>query len=142
LPKLFSSAADLSDIGAAYVILRFTRMLIFRTHPVFLGGNKMGTVSLYSSDALSNASFYSTQTNQQAVQTTNATASTASAGQDTVKLSETAQVKLLYKQGESVSAIASSLGTTTKEVNDELGIEEEQALEQTLQETEALATNT
>jgi hypothetical protein len=98
----------------------------------------MGTVSLFSSDALSNSSLYSTQATQQTTQTSNFTASTASAAQDTVKLSETAQAKLLYDQGKSVSTIASSLGTTTKEINNDLGIAAEQAMEKALQETEAV----
>lgn len=97
----------------------------------------MGTVSLFSSDALSNSSLYSTQTTQQTTQTITPAASTADAGQETVRLSEAAQAKLLYQQGESVSTIASSLGTTTKEINSDLGLEVEQELEKTLQETDA-----
>ena len=103
----------------------------------------MGTVSLFNSDTLSNSSLYSTQTTQttqQTVQTANSTASTANASQDTVKLSETAQAKLLYDQGKSVSLIASSLGTTTKEINNDLGIAAEQAMEKALQETDAATT--
>jgi len=131
------------SIGATCDLPKPDRTPIFRARPGFSGGNKMGTVSLFNSDTLSNSSLYSTQTTQttqQTVQTANSTASTANASQDTVKLSETAQAKLLYDQGKSVSLIASSLGTTTKEINNDLGIAAEQAMEKALQETEAATT--
>jgi len=95
----------------------------------------MSSISLFGSlnDAqsttLTNAS---TQTPSQA---TTSTATTASSQEDTVKLSETAQAKMLYKLGQSVSVIASTLGTTTKAINEELGITLEKEIAQTLQST-------
>lgn len=68
----------------------------------------------------------------------NATA-TSNSQNDTVKLSEAAQAKLLYSQGQGVSTIAKTLGTTTKEVNNDLGITLEKELEQTLEKTESAA---
>jgi hypothetical protein len=48
---------------------------------------------------------------------------TASSSQeDTVKISQAAQAKLLHKQGESVSTIASSLGTDVSSIDGYLGI--------------------
>jgi DNA-binding NarL/FixJ family response regulator len=93
----------------------------------------MGSVSLYSSStSLSNALQYSTQTTQQTERTTEAAANSA---QDTVKISDSAQAKLLHRQGESVKSIAAALGTTTKTVDNYLGITEEKELEQTLEAT-------
>jgi len=61
---------------------------------------------------------------------------TATASQeDSVKLSAEAQAKSLYKQGQSVSTIASTLGTDTKTVNNLLGITLEKAIEKTLETT-------
>ncbi len=81
------------------------------------------------------------QTAQAAPAQTNAAASTAAQAatsqEDTVKLSAAAQAKLLHQQGQSISTIASSLGTTTKAVDSYLGITVEQAIEQTLQSTSA-----
>jgi hypothetical protein len=54
---------------------------------------------------------------------------------DSVKLSTTAQAKSMYKQGQSVSTIAASLGTDTKTVNNLLGITLEKAIEKTLETT-------
>ena len=51
-----------------------------------------------------------------------AQAAASSMPEDTVKLSAAAQAKLLYKQGESVSSIASSLGTSVSAVDSYLGI--------------------
>jgi hypothetical protein len=56
---------------------------------------------------------------------------------DTVKLSTTAQAKLLHAEGQSVNTIAASLGTSAKAINDILGITLEKAIEKTLQETQA-----
>jgi hypothetical protein len=89
----------------------------------------MGTVSLFgSSNSLYDSSLHGTQATQQAQQA-------ATEQQDSVKLSETAQAKLLYKQGDGVSTIASALGTTTKEIDNDLGLTLEKELEQTLQAT-------
>jgi len=41
----------------------------------------------------------------------------------------------LHSQGQSVGTIASSLGTTTKVINSDLGITLEKELEQAIQET-------
>lgn len=67
-------------------------------------------------------------------QTTADQASTA-AKEDSVRLSEAAQAKLLYTQGQSVATIASSLGTTSKAIDNDLGITLEKAIEKTLEET-------
>jgi len=67
------------------------------------------------------------------------TTATASLKDDTVKISLAAQAKLMHSQGQSVSNIASTLGTTTKEINSDLGITLEKELEKALQETEAAA---
>jgi uncharacterized FlaG/YvyC family protein len=97
----------------------------------------MGTVSLFSSDSLLNSTLNSTQTAQQAEQAAQQAQQSAQAAaeQDQVKLSAAAQAKLLYKQGESVGTIAQALGTTTKAIDDYLGITLEKELEQTLQAT-------
>lgn len=88
----------------------------------------MGSVSLYSSSAsLSNALQYSTQTTQQTEQTTQAAVNST---QDTVKISDSAQAKLLYRQGESVKSIAAALGTTTKTVDEYLNIAEQKELQE------------
>lgn len=55
--------------------------------------------------------------------------------QDTVKLSQAGQAKMLYKQGQSVTAIAADLGTTSKAVNDLLGITLQKELTKTLEAT-------
>jgi hypothetical protein len=67
-------------------------------------------------------------------QTTADQASTA-AKEDSVRLSEAAQAKLLYTQGQSVATIASSLGTTSTAFDNDLGITLEKAIEKTLEET-------
>jgi hypothetical protein len=56
----------------------------------------------------------------QAEQTAQTT--TASAPQDTVRISDAAQARLLHQQGLSVSSIASALGTDSKTVDSYLGI--------------------
>jgi hypothetical protein len=67
------------------------------------------------------------------------TTATPNSQSDTVKLSEAGKAKLLHSQGQSVGNIASSLGTTTKEINSDLGITLDEELEKTLQETESAA---
>ena len=66
---------------------------------------------------------------------TASTTATPNSQSDTVKLSVAGQAKLLHSQGQSVSNIASSLGTTTKEINSDLGITLEKELEQAIQQT-------
>jgi hypothetical protein len=51
-----------------------------------------------------------------------APAATPSAPQDTVKISDAAQARLLHQAGESVNSIASALGTDSKTVDSYLGI--------------------
>jgi DNA-binding NarL/FixJ family response regulator len=63
--------------------------------------------------------------------------SSASATEDTVKLSDQAQAKLMYKQGQSVTSIASQLGTTAKTVDSYLGIALQKELQQVLQTAES-----
>ncbi|MDR3775349.1 MAG: hypothetical protein P4K97_00515 [Terracidiphilus sp.] len=76
-----------------------------------------------------------------AVQTEQTTTTTATTAQeDSVKISAAAQAKLLHQQGQSVTVIAAALGTTTKAVDGYLGITLTQALEKTLQATEAATT--
>jgi hypothetical protein len=53
---------------------------------------------------------------------TQKTAATSSGTEDKVELSAAAQVKLLYQEGNSVSAIASSLSLPTKTVDSYLDI--------------------
>jgi predicted transcriptional regulator len=93
----------------------------------------MGTVSFFSSDGVSNSTLYSTLVTQQTAQAAQATAE-----QDQVKLSAAAQAQMLYKQGESVNAIAQVLGTTAKTIDEYLGITEEKALQQIIAETAAI----
>jgi hypothetical protein len=104
----------------------------------------MSTLSLYANTDQSLYSLYNNTLNttsgaaSQTVQTAEAgepQSTAATRQEDTVKLSETAQAKLLYQQGSSVNTIAATLGATTKEVNNDLGITEEKAIEQTLEAT-------
>ena len=67
------------------------------------------------------------------------TTATPNSQSDTVKLSEAAQAKLLHSQGQTVSNIANSLGTTAKEIDSDLGITLEKELEQAIQQTESAA---
>jgi DNA-binding NarL/FixJ family response regulator len=69
-----------------------------------------------------------------------ATTQTASEQQDSVKLSAKAQAKLLHQEGQSVSAIAASLGISVKTVDSYLGITLTSTIEDTLQETESAST--
>jgi len=93
----------------------------------------MGSISLINTvDNLYNTAQTTTDNSAQAA----AAKQTATASQeDSVKLSAEAQAKSLYKQGQSVSTIASTLGTDTKTVNNYLGLTLEKEIEQTLQST-------
>jgi len=102
----------------------------------------MASILLFNSDTLlgtmqSTGSMPAANTSNQPK--TASTTATPNSQSDTVKLSEAAQAKLLHSQGKSVSNIANSLGTTTKEINSVLGITLEKELEQTLQQTESAA---
>jgi DNA-binding NarL/FixJ family response regulator len=99
----------------------------------------MGSVSLLSQDSFSSSSLYSTDSAQQLQQSAQQARqiTQTSSEEDSVKLSAAAQAKMLYKQGESVSTIAHAMGTSTKTINDYLGITLEKELEKTLQETES-----
>ena len=101
----------------------------------------MGSVSLFSSDSYSSLSLNSTDSTQQSQQSAQQAqqVTQTSSDEDSVKLSAAAQAKMMYKQGQSVSTIAHSMGTTTKAIDDILGITLEKALEKTLQETEKSA---
>lgn len=66
----------------------------------------------------------------QAVQKVNDPA--ADASQDTVDLSEQAQAKLLYQQGQSVAEIAAQMGTNTTTINGYLGLMLQAELQQAL----------
>jgi NADH:ubiquinone oxidoreductase subunit E len=94
------------------------------------------SINSSSNDLLSTLSTASTQAST--AQTASATTQTQ-AQEDTVKISQAAQERLLYKQGESVSTIASTLGTTAKAVNEDLGLTLEKEIAQTLQATQASA---
>ncbi|MDR3724197.1 MAG: hypothetical protein P4K83_06880 [Terracidiphilus sp.] len=85
----------------------------------------MGTVSLFTSSTSSYSSLSNTTSAQQKTQQAETQSSDQ---QDTVKLSETAQAKMLYKQGQSVSTIAASLGTSASAINADLGLTLEKAL--------------
>jgi hypothetical protein len=92
----------------------------------------MASISLlYSTDSLYNTTQTSTTSTAQK------TEADTTSQEDSVKLSEAAQAKLLYKQGQSVSAIASLLGTTAKAIDDDLGLTLEKTIEKTLEETSA-----
>jgi hypothetical protein len=102
----------------------------------------MASISLFNSNSLlstvpSTGTIRAANTSSQP-KTASITVS-ANTQSDTVKLSQTAQAKLLHSQGQSVSNIANSLGTTTKEIDNDLGITLEKELEKTLQETESSA---
>lgn len=98
----------------------------------------MSTIALFSSNSLyasalniAQSSNAQTTGNQQTVSNQQATGTS----QDTVKLSAEAEAKLLYHQGQNVNTIAASLGTTSKTVDDYLGLTLEKEIEQTLQST-------
>jgi hypothetical protein len=100
----------------------------------------MSSISLFNSNSLSGTA--QSTGNIPAANTsdqpkTDSTTATSNSQSDTVKLSVAAQAKLLHSQGQSVSNIASSLGTTTKEIDSDLGITIEKELEQAIQQTES-----
>jgi len=102
----------------------------------------MASISLLNSNSLSgtmqsNGTPPAANTSGQP-KTANTTATPKSQG-DTVTLSEAAQARLMRAQGKSVSSIASSLGTSTKEIDNDLGITVEEALEKAIQQTESAA---
>jgi hypothetical protein len=102
----------------------------------------MASISLLNSNSLSgtmqsNGTTTAAKTSGQP-KTANTTATHKSQG-DTVTLSEAAQARLMRAQGKSVSNIASSLGTSTKEIDNDLGITVEEALEKAIQQTESAA---
>lgn len=74
----------------------------------------------------------------QTEQPTKTTATTAS--DDSVQISAAAQAKLLHQSGQSVTSIASALGTDTKTVDDYLGIATTEALTAALKSAESAAT--
>lgn len=94
----------------------------------------MASIALFNS---TESLYNTTQTTANAAQASTTTQTTSSDQEDSVKLSTEAQAKMLYKQGQSVSTIAASLGTDTKTVNNYLGITLEKTIEKTLQETES-----
>jgi hypothetical protein len=89
----------------------------------------MSAISLFTSTA---SSFNTLSSSSAAQQQTQQAETQASEQQDTVKLSQAAQAKLLYKQGQSVSAIASALGTTSSAIDEDLGITLEKAIEKAI----------
>lgn len=102
----------------------------------------MGSISLFNSNSLlgtmqSTGSIPGATTSGQPK--TASTTATPDSQSDTVTLSETAQAKFMHSQGQSVGNIANSLGTTTKEINSDLGITLEKELEQVIQETVSAA---
>ena len=100
----------------------------------------MASISLFNSNSLS-GTIQSTGTipaaNTSGQSETASTTATSNSQSDTVKLSVAAQAKLLHSQGQSVSNIASTLGTTTKEIDSDLGITIQKELEQAIQQTES-----
>ena len=74
----------------------------------------MGSIALFNTTANLYGTTQTTANNSTQSATTTQAAATSSDQDDTVKLSTTAQAKMLYKQGEGVSTIASALGTDTK----------------------------
>jgi hypothetical protein len=102
----------------------------------------MASISLFGSNSLlgtmqGTSSIPAANTSSQPK--TSSTAATDNSQSDTVKLSVAAQAKLLHSQGQSISNIANSLGTTTKEIDSDLGITLQKELEQAIQETESAA---
>jgi hypothetical protein len=100
----------------------------------------MASISLFNSNSLL-GTIQSTSTipaeNASGQPKTASTTATPNSQSDTVTLSEASQAKLLHSQGQTVSNIASALGTTTKEINSDLGITLEKELEQAIQQTES-----
>jgi len=97
-------------------------------------GVSMGSISLFNTvDNLYNT--MQTTADNTAQKTAATQPGDKTSEDDSVKLSTTAQAKSMYKQGQSVSTIAASLGTDTKTVNNLLGITLEKAIEKTLETT-------
>lgn len=96
-------------------------------------GVSMASISLFNTvDNL----YSTTQTaTDNTAQTAAATQTAATSQEDSVKLSTEAQAKSLYKQGQSVSTIAASLGTDTKTVNNYLGLTLQKEIEKTIEAT-------
>jgi hypothetical protein len=99
----------------------------------------MASISLLSSNSLLQSTDGIQAANTSGEPKTVGTTATPNSQSDTVKLSVAAQAKLLHSQGQSVSNIANSLGTTTKEIDSDLGITLEKELEQEIQATESAA---
>ncbi|MDR3750546.1 MAG: hypothetical protein P4K94_03575 [Terracidiphilus sp.] len=95
----------------------------------------MASISLFGSMNDAQSTTLTNASTQTKSQDTTTTATKTSSQDDTVKLSEAGQAKLLYNQGKSVSLIASTLGTTSKEIDNDLGITLEKAIEKTLEST-------
>jgi hypothetical protein len=98
----------------------------------------MATSGIFSTSALydtTQTTLSSQPQSQAASNTANAATTGAASQQDSVKLSTAGQAKLLHQEGQSVSAIASSLGTDTKAINNYLGITLDKALEQAIEAT-------
>jgi DNA-binding NarL/FixJ family response regulator len=104
----------------------------------------MATIGVFSSasNPYSTSSLYNTtqtvaaaQSSTTTVAQTAPTQTSAAFQEDSVKLSSAAQAKMLYKQGQSVANIASSLGTDSKTVDNYLGLTLEKEIEKTLAST-------
>ena len=93
----------------------------------------MASISLFNTvDNLYNTTQPATDNTAQ----TSAVAPAATTSEeDSVKLSAEAEAKSMYKQGQSVSNIAASLGTDSKTINNYLGLTLEKEIEKTLEAT-------
>lgn len=96
----------------------------------------MGSLSLITNSSTSYDTLFNSSSTQQPTQQTT---TQAAAQQDTVKLSDKAQAQLLHQQGESVSAIASSLGVTKDTVDSYLNITVDAELEKTIEAASQLS---
>jgi hypothetical protein len=95
----------------------------------------MASITWLTGSATASYSASGSSTSATSTTSTETQAATAQQQEETVKLSSAAQAKLLHQQGQSVTAIAASLGTTTKQVNDYLGITLQAELTKTLEAT-------
>jgi len=135
-----SIAGQLSGPADASGVMRTKASPSKGEHMASIAGLNETTLS----SSFGNTTTNSTGTTNSTTNTTNSTGTTTTTAQttsqttqqDTVKLSPKAQAKSLYHQGESVATIASSLGTTSKQIDDYLGITLQKELQQTLQATE------
>ena len=96
----------------------------------------MATSGIFSTSSLydtTQTTLSSLPQSQAASNTATAATTGAASQEDTVKLSTAAQAKQLHQQGQNVSAIASSLGTDTKTIDNYLGITIEKELEQAVE---------